>query len=400
MSTPSASSTPQPPASTPSASSPSSQPPSSTSTPPLPHPHPQPLDPKPSILLITPRTGTPEPDLPAATWARLNALFTIHRYTGAATLPAFLAALAAPPLSTAPLRAIVRTGWLKSGPYASTRFFDAAAVPHLPGTLELVTCSGHGHDAADVAGLRARGVAYANTPDTCTEAVANAALYLVLGSFRYFTFAERCARGGPGDGDEFHWQRSRELGLKAEEPAGRVLGVVGMGDIGVAIARKAAAGLGMRVHYHNRRRSEEGERVLEPLGGAVWHETLEGLLEVADCVCLAAPLTDATRHMLDRRTLALTKASGVRVVNIARGGLIDEEALLEAMESGRVVGVGLDVHANEPGVNPKLRDNWMTTLLPHIGVCSNTTWREFDRVTFQNLEEWFYGDKSKVPVVN
>ncbi|EOD52313.1 putative glyoxylate reductase protein [Neofusicoccum parvum UCRNP2] len=104
--------------------------------------------------------------------------------------------------------------------------------------------------------------------------------------------------------------------------------------------------------------------------------------------------------MLNRRTLALTKASGVRVVNIARGGLIDEEALLEAMESGRVVGVGLDVHANEPGVNPKLRDNWMTTLLPHIGVCSNTTWREFDRVTFQNLEEWFYGDKSKVPVVN
>lgn len=382
---------------------------------------PAPHDPKPTVLLIHSHTRKPaEPVLPAVAWSRLDHLFAIHTLPPTVTsIPAFVAYLESWPHAK-DVRAILRTGWLKAGPHADLRFFDTGVVPHLPRALEFVTCSGHGHDAADVAALAARGIAYANTPDTCTEAVANAGLHLVLSTYRYFSFAERCARGVPTSGGggsgssgsgtasnqgaghgELSWPDSRQLGPKAEDPCGQVLGVVGMGDIGTRIAVKCAAALGMRVAYYNRRRNAAAEEKLATLGcEAVYHDSLEGLLQEADCLCLACPLTKETRGMLGKETLRLVKASGVRIVNIARGGLIDEDALIEAMDDGRVLGVGLDVHANEPGVNPKLRDNWMTTLLPHIGVCSNSTWREFDRVTFENLENWFYGDRSKVPVVN
>ncbi|KKY22417.1 putative glyoxylate reductase [Diplodia seriata] len=378
---------------------------------------PTPLNPKPTILLIHSHTRTPaEPILPDATWSRLHHLFTIRTLPPTVTtIPAFLSHLANEEKDN--IAAILRTGWLKAGPHADMRFFATDVVPHLPASVEFVTCSGHGHDAADVRALAARGIAYANTPDTCTEAVANTGLHLVLNTFRYFSFAERCARGtssggGGGGGaggdegrkrkdDELSWYDSRQLGAKAEDPCGKVLGVVGMGDIGTRIAIKCAAALGMRVAYHGRRRNAAAEEKLAVLGcEAVYHDTLESLLREADCLCLACPLTEETKGMLGKETLRLVKKSGLRVVNIARGGLIDDDALIEAMEDGRVLGVGLDVHAHEPGVNPKLRDNWMTTLLPHIGVCSNTTWREFDRVTFENLETWFYGDRSKVPVVN
>lgn len=371
------------------------------------------LDPKPEVLFIRSHGRDPEPDLAPGEWDRLNGLFTIHHFAGA-SLVDYRAGLA-PGGPWSNVSAIIRTGWLKTGPFAGWLFFGPDEVPRLPSSLQLVACTGHGYDAADVPGLAARGIAYSNTPDTCTEAVANTALYLVLASYRYFSFAEKCARGAPredsgggaangtsdddDDDDEYFWGRSRELGPKAEDPVGHVLGIVGMGDIGAAIARKAAAALGMRVHYHNRTRNHAAEKALEPFGGAEYHDSLESLLAVADCICLACPLTPLTKHAISRRTLGLTKAQGVRIVNIGRGGLIDEDALLEALESRRVIGVGLDVHAQEPGVNPKLKDNWMVTLLPHIGVCSGSSWREFDRVNFRNLEEWFYGDKSKVTTV-
>ena len=137
-----------------------------------------------------------------------------------------------------------------------------------------------------------------------------------------------------------------------------------------------------------------------PAVDAEYHASLDSLLRVADCVCLACPLTPETQHMLSADQFRLAKADGVRIVNIARGGLIDENALLAAVQAGQVVGVGLDVHANEPGVNPALQANYWTTLLPHIGVCSRTSWRNFDRRSLDNLEQFFYGDKSKVTAVN
>ncbi|CAI7587857.1 unnamed protein product [Penicillium glandicola] len=252
--------------------------------------------------------------------------------------------------------AIVRTGWLKAGPYASHRLFASEVVPHFPPSLKLICCSGHGYDAADIDALTNRGIWFCNTPNACTEAVANTGLMLVLETFRYLSFAQWCAR--------YDWQKSRELGLKAVDPAGMVLGVVGLGDIGLAIAEKCQNALGMNIAYHGPRRKEEAEA---RLGGAQYYADLTAMIPAVDCVVIAAPYTQSTHHLLSHKQFQMTKGTGLRVVNIARGKMIDEDALVLALEEGKVVGVGLDVHENEPVVHEKLRENWMVTLLPHIG---------------------------------
>lgn len=132
----------------------------------------------------------------------------------------------------------------------------------------------------------------------------------------------------------------------------------------------------------------------------MYHASLDALLAVSDCLCLACPLTADTHHMLSTEQFGRAKSSGLRLVNIARGGLVDEDALVAAVRARQVVGVGLDVHANEPDVRPELRADYWTTLLPHIGVCSRTSWLNFDRVVLGNLESYFYGEKKAVTAVN
>lgn len=294
--------------------------------------------------------------------------------------------------------AIFRTGWLKSGPYSQHLLFRGDPLLFYPPTLKYIGCSGHGYDAADIEALTTRGIAYANTPNTNTEAVANTALHLILNTYRYFTLAEHHARNGEG------WTTGRDVGAIAVDPTGQVLGVVGMGCIGLAIAKKAAAALGMEIHYHNRTRRPEAEaEILSPDGtrpGATFHDTFESLLEVTDCICLACPLTDETKHLISAVALGRIKNRKIRIVNIARGGLINEDDLLAAMDREQVIGVGLDVHADEPGINPKLTNNFRVTVLPHIGVASRTSWKNFDEVGLRNLHEFFYGDRQKVTTVN
>ena len=281
------------------------------------------------------------------------------------------------------IKAIIRLGWLKAGQFANHLPFATDVVPHFPPSLQIICCTGHGHDAADTEAITRRGVWYCNTPNACTEAVANTATYLVLDTFRYLSYAQWCAR--------YDWNASRELGTKAVDPCGKTLGIVGLGDIGLQIAKKCESAYGMKVAYHGPRRKNEAEKQL--LHGATFYGNLEGMIAQVDCICLAAPYTKDTHHMLSKKQFALAKPEGLRVVNIARGKMVDEDALLEAMEGGRVVGVGLDVHENEPGVNEKLRQNWMVTLLPHIGVCSATSWENFERQNWDNLEAFFVKGK-------
>ncbi|KUL85498.1 hypothetical protein ZTR_06737 [Talaromyces verruculosus] len=286
------------------------------------------------------------------------------------------------------ITAIVRTGWLKAGPYASHLVFTNKTIPHYPPSLKLICCCGHGYDAADINALTARGIWYCNTPNACTEAVANTGLSLVLETFRYLSYAQWCAR--------FDWQKSRELGTKAVDPAGMVLGVIGMGDIGIAIAQKCEAALGMKIVYQGPRRKPDAEARLK--GGAIYYLDLLEMLAVVDCVVVAAPYTPATHHLLSQREFGVAKEAGLRVVNIARGKMIDEEALVSALEAGEVIGIGLDVHENEPKLHDKLRENWMVTLLPHIGVCSGTSWANFEAENWNNLEAFLETGKPKTPV--
>ena len=162
---------------------------------------------------------------------------------------------------------------------------------------------------------------------------------------------------------------------------------MGLGDIGLAIARKCEAALGMEVHYQGPRRKVEAEKML--VNGAIYHASVDDIIPVVDRIVLAAPYTEETHHLLSGEQFVLAKEGGLRVVNIARGGMIDEDALLAALKSGKVVGAGLDVHANEPGVNQELKEDWRVTLLPHIGVCSRTSWENFERINLDNIDAFF-----------
>ncbi|KAH7322456.1 D-isomer specific 2-hydroxyacid dehydrogenase [Stachybotrys elegans] len=284
--------------------------------------------------------------------------------------------------------AIVRSGWLKAGPLAYQVPFASDVVPHYPPSLMLICCSGHGHDTADIKAITERGIWYCNTPDACTEAVANTALSLVLDSFRLLTYAQWCAR--------FDWMKSRELGAQAVDPSYKSIGIVGLGDIGLAIAKKCEAAFNMAIHYQGPRRKMDAEGELKR--GATYHATVDEMIPHLDCILLAAPYTPETHHLLSTKQFSLAKKEGIRVVNIARGKMVDEDALLEALESGRVVGAGLDVHANEPGINPRLKENWRVTVLPHIGVCSRTSWENFEKVNLDNLEAFLKTGKPVTPV--
>lgn len=286
------------------------------------------------------------------------------------------------------LTAILRTGWLKSGPFVMHNLFAEDVVRQYPPTLKLCSCSGHGYDFAATDVMTERGIWFCNTPGACTEAVANTGLALVLETFRYFTYAQWCAR--------HDWMASRSLSAQVVEPAGKTLGIVGMGDIGLSIAKKCEAAFGMKIRYCGPRRKPQAEAKLA--GGVVYHRSLQEMIPHVDCIVLAAPYTPDTHHMLSMQQLSLAKPEGLRVVNMARGKMIDEAALLEALEEGKVVGVGLDVHENEPGVNDRLRENWKVTLLPHIGVCSRASWANFERQQLGNLEAFLRTGKPCSPV--
>lgn len=341
---------------------------------------------KPTLLLVL---STVRADDNTPEWRAVLSRFNVLHYD-CASVEEFCARLQ-PGGAYSHIDAILRTGWLKAGPFAQHVLFRGPPVALFPPSLRFIACTGHGYDAADIDALSARGIGYSNTPDTCTEAVANTGLALILNVYRHFTLAEHLTRQG-------RWDDSRRVGEIAVDPCGQVLGVVGLGDIGLAVARKAALALDMKIHYHNRRRRPELEARLPD--GATFHAGVESLLEAADCVFLACPLTPETKHLISAERLAKLAHKKIRIVNIARGGLVDEDALLDAMDRGQVVGVGLDVHANEPGINPRLIDNYNVTVLPHIGVASHTSWKRFDEVNLRNLLEFFFGDKNKVTLVN
>jgi lactate dehydrogenase-like 2-hydroxyacid dehydrogenase len=286
------------------------------------------------------------------------------------------------------ITAIVRNGWHKAGPHAKLAPFAKEVVPHYPASLRIICSSGHGYDAADIPAITKREIWYCNTPNACTEAVANAAAFMVLDTFRYLSYSQWCARND--------WQQSRSLGLEAVDPCGKSIGIVGLGDIGLAIAKKCEAAYQMKVHYQGPRRKPEAEQTLA--NGAVYHTSVDDMIPAVDCMVLAAPYTKDTHHLLSTEQFALAKEGGLRVVNIARGGMIDEDALLAALQSGKVVGAGLDVHANEPGVNQDLKNDWRVTLLPHIGVCSRTSWENFERINLDNIEAFFATGSPVTPV--
>lgn len=227
---------------------------------------------------------------------------------------------------------------------------DAALIAGAGERLRLIANFGAGTDHIDLAAARARGVAVTNTPGVLTEDTADLVMALILMSLRRLGEGERNLRAGRWRG----WGPTDQLGRGL---AGKALGIVGMGRIGSAVARRARA-FGTAIHYHNRRPVEADE--------AQYWPNLDAMLGAVDVVSLNAPSSPETRHLLDRRRLGLMRRDSW-LINAARGDLVDEDALIEALAGGRIAGAGLDVYPDEPRVDPRLLALPNVVLLPHLG---------------------------------
>jgi gluconate 2-dehydrogenase len=248
---------------------------------------------------------------------------------------------------------------------------DAAAIAQAP-RLRAVANVAVGTDNLDLAALTAAGIVATNTPDVLTEAVADFAWALLLATARRVGEGERYLRSGQWHG----WSYRRLLGTDVH---GRVLGILGMGRIGQAVARRAS-GFRMPVIYHNRTRlaaALERECRAEYVGR-------DELLRRADLLVLILPLTPASRHAIGAAELALMKATAL-LVNIARGGIVDDAALVAALQGGRLAGAGLDVFENEPALHPLLPTLDNVVLTPHIASASVEARRSMASLAVDNL---------------
>ncbi|AXS39395.1 D-glycerate dehydrogenase [Breoghania sp. L-A4] len=259
-----------------------------------------------------------------------------------------------------------------------SEIFSADVAARLDPRLKIIANHSVGVDHCDLAALKARGVTVTNTPDVLSDATAEIAILLMLGAARRAVEGDRIVRSGGWS----IWSPSFMVG---KQVSGSRLTIVGMGRVGQAVARNAR-GFGMEVHYHNRRRLDAGKE-----HGAIFHDTLEGALGVADFLSLHCPATAETKGLMNAETFALLP-DGAVVVNTARGALIDEDALIAALESGKVSAAGLDCFVSEPGGNPAFAAYDTIFMLPHIG---SATVRTRDAMGFRaldNLDAFFRGE--------
>lgn len=266
----------------------------------------------------------------------------------------------------------------------STEKWPAELIERLPPRVKIITTFSVGYEHIDIEACRRRGIIVTNTPDVLTEATADIALLCLLGAARRAWEAQRDLRAGRWT----RWTATQYLGLGLQD---RVLGIIGMGRIGRAVARRAR-GFGLTIHYHNRRRLPAD---LEQ--GATYHEVLDEMLPLCQFLSINCPGSPENVKLLNARRIALLPKGAV-VVNTARGNIIDEQALLEAVKSGHLFAVGLDVYENEPKVNPE----WFTIdnafLLPHIGSATVETRNAMGFCCLDNLDAFFSGRPVLTPV--
>lgn len=216
---------------------------------------------------------------------------------------------------------------------------------------------GVGYNHIDVAAAKAAGLQVSNTPGAVTDATADIAMTLILISARRASEGERMLRAGQWQG----WHPTQMLGMHL---GGKTLGIVGMGRIGQAIARRAHFGFGMAIRYHART-----ERTIDGLPDARGTTDLHTLLAQSDVVVIAVPATPETHHLIDAAALRAMQPHA-HLINIARGDIVAEEALIVALEQGQIAGAGLDVYEFEPKVPPALIALENVVLLPHLGTAA------------------------------
>ncbi|KAL2139073.1 hypothetical protein VTI28DRAFT_5840 [Corynascus sepedonium] len=248
---------------------------------------------------------------------------------------------------------------------------DGELLGALPRSLRFICHNGAGYDQVDVQACTAHGIRVSNTPTAVDDATADIGIFLLLGALRNLAVGMAALRAGK-------WRGSPAPPL-GHDPQGKVLGILGMGGIGRNMAKKALA-FGMKIRYYNRTRLEhsvEDELAAEYVG-------FDELLAESDVLSLNLPLNKDTRHIISRQEFAKMK-KGVVIVNTARGAVIEEAALVEALNSGHVSSAGLDVYEQEPNIHPGLISNPRVLLVPHMGTWTVETETKMEEWAISNL---------------
>lgn len=262
-----------------------------------------------------------------------------------------------------------------------TDLLDADLIANAGPDLKLIASFGAGTDHIDLAAASRRRILVTNTPGVFTDDTADLAMACIIGVPRRVREGVELVRQGEWTG----WAPTALLGRKL---AGKTLGIVGMGRIGQAVAHRARA-FGLEIAYHNRRKlPAEAERMF----GARYYGSLDELIAKADILTLHCPSSADNHHLLDRRRFALMKP-GASLVNTARGDLIDQEALIDALEDGRLAGAGLDVYPDEPEVDARLIRHPNVMTLPHIGSATREGREESGMKVIANIRMWADGHR-------
>ncbi|WP_119273066.1 2-hydroxyacid dehydrogenase [Taklimakanibacter deserti] len=259
---------------------------------------------------------------------------------------------------------------------------DKAVIGQAGDQLKLIANFGTGVDNIDVETAVARGITVTNTPGVLTEDTADMTMALIM------AVARRVTEGASVIGPDNSWQGWSPTWMLGHRIWGKRLGIIGMGRIGQAVARRAKA-FGLQIHYHNRKPVHP--RIAEELDATYW-ESLDQMLARMDIVSVNCPHTPATYHLLSARRLKLLRKDAI-IVNTARGEVIDENALARMLEAGELGGAGLDVFEHEPAVNPRLLKAKRAVLLPHMGSATIEGRIDMGEKVIINIKTWVDGHK-------
>ncbi|KAF9166426.1 hypothetical protein DFQ26_007912 [Actinomortierella ambigua] len=262
---------------------------------------------------------------------------------------------------------------------------DSELLEHFPRKLEIIGSVGAGYDFVDAQHATLNSQWVTNTPGVVDDATADATVLLMLSVLRH----------------QYEIEHNLRNGIKAKprigrDPTGMTLGIVGMGGIGKAFAKRAYA-MGMKILYYNRKPIALQDSDDVAIRTATYTPTLESLLQQSDVVSLHVPLSDATRHLISAKDLAQMKP-GSYLLNTARGPIVDEQALVDALESGHLAGAGLDVFENEPLVHPSLLRSMNVSLMPHLGAFTIETISKMETCAMENIDSFLSQGRPLTPV--
>ena len=261
-----------------------------------------------------------------------------------------------------------------------TEKFSAETIEQLPERVKAIANFSVGVDHVDLEAARRKGVIVTNTPDVLSDATAEIAILLMLGAARRASEGERLVRSQ-------QWKDWSPDFMVGRQTTGKRIGILGMGRVG-QVAAKRARGFDMSIHYHNRKPLDP-----EQAGDSTYHDSVEALLENIDVLSIHCPATESTSGLINRERLALMHADSI-LVNTSRGGVIDDDALVEALGNGTIGAAGLDVYNGEPdAIHPGYRELDNVFLLPHIGSATVETREAMGYRAIANLEAIFNGEE-------